>query len=358
MPTIGEYFQGVRVRGIDEGIGAPGVVQSFQATPADSSLELPTGPTGPAGAQGPAAAAFRWEGDIADQAALNALVARLGPAHAGKAWRVEETNALAVWTGTLLETYPDAFGAHGPTGQANQLTLGTVTTGAVGSDLGATITGSPPNQVLNLSVPRGVTGRKGPDGPPGPITGASDFDGTVARVSGMVPLWSAATGKWTPTIDPSWRGPWTVTEDQRWDGGAGFAADAANVSTIPYQIAALPIPAQDVAWRPHVTGGAMVRCTGNRPAERMVLHAVISGPGTVVGYGDGLGWNFYRHCTLVPQLRTNAVTPASAAGVIAAGVAATILLQINGTSGAPPFDYTRQFAHLAVWAVPVTGAPA
>ncbi|WP_067573711.1 hypothetical protein [Nocardia acidivorans] len=358
MSTIGEYFRGVRVAGLDEGVGAADIVQSMQATPADSTLELPTGPAGHIGETGPPAAPFRWEGDIADQAALSALGGTLGPAQAGKAWRVVTTNGLAYWNGTGFDTFPDAFGAHGPTGTPNTLTVGSVTTGPAGSDLQITVTGTPPAQAVNLVVPRGRQGQKGPAGPPGPIRAASDFDASVTMAAGMVPLWNAPASKWTPVPDPSWRGPWTIVEGARYDGGAGFVADISASSTIPNTIASLPIPAQNVAWRPFVTGGAMLRCTSNKPAERMVLQAIISGPGTIVGYGDGHGHNVFRHCTLVPHLRTNAVTPGGSVGVIAAGVAATIVLQIQATTNAPPYDYIRDYSHLAVWAVPVSGAPA
>ncbi|MFE3060603.1 hypothetical protein [Nocardia sp. NPDC059239] len=358
MSTIGDYFRDVRITGVDEGIGSAGVVQAMQATPADSSLELPTGPTGERGPQGPQAYPFRWEGDIADQAALSALAAGLGPVQAGKAWRVASTNSLAYWNGSSFDTFPDAFGAHGPTGQPNTLTLGTVTTGPAGSDLQITITGTPPAQVVNLVVPRGVKGRKGPAGPPGPISAASDFDATVTRTDGMVPLWNAASGKWTPSPNPNWRGPWTINDAQRYDGGPGFVPDNTNITTVPYQIASLPIPAQDVAWRPFVTGGAMACTTSNKTAERVVLQALLSGSNTIVAYGDGHGWAVLRHLTLVPQIRTQAQTPASTAGVVPAGQDATIIVRIAASSGAPPLIYGRAYAHLAVWAVPVTGVPA
>lgn len=357
MTTVGGYFGSVHIQGIDEGIDEPDILQSMQATPADNSLELPVGPAGPAGPAGPVAAPYRHEGDIADQAALTALAATLGPAQEGKAWRVTSTNTLAYWNGASFDYFTDAFGAHGPTGTVNTLSIGTVTTGAAGSDLQVTVTGTPPAQTVNLVVPRGIQGRKGPDGSPGPLRQATDYDNTITHTDSMVPLWNSTSSKWTPTPYPGWRGPWTIVENQRYDGGAGFAADISGSSTIPNTIASLPIPAQDIAWRPFVTGGVMVRCTGNRPAERMVLTARISGANTLVAFGAGTGHNVYRHCTLFPQLRTQDVVPSGSEGVIAAGVTATILVQIDGTASAPPYDYARAYSHLAVWAIPVTGAP-
>ena len=50
------------------------------------------------------------------------------------------------------------IGPTGPVGEAPTLTIGTVTTGAPGTDASATITGVAPNYVLNLTIPQGPTG--------------------------------------------------------------------------------------------------------------------------------------------------------------------------------------------------------
>ena len=52
-------------------------------------------------------------------------------------------------------------GATGPTGPAINLSIGTVETGAPGSTATATITGTSPNYVLNLTIPAGPTGPAG-----------------------------------------------------------------------------------------------------------------------------------------------------------------------------------------------------
>lgn len=52
-------------------------------------------------------------------------------------------------------------GPQGPTGldaPPPTLTIGTVTTGAPGTDATAEITGTTPNFVLNLTIPQGPTG--------------------------------------------------------------------------------------------------------------------------------------------------------------------------------------------------------
>ena len=50
------------------------------------------------------------------------------------------------------------IGPTGPTGAIPTLTIGTVTTGAPGTDASATITGTAPDFVLNLTIPQGPTG--------------------------------------------------------------------------------------------------------------------------------------------------------------------------------------------------------
>ena len=359
MTSIGEYFDGVRIRGIDEGIGRDGIVQSFVATPADGSLELPTGPAGPAGDPGPAGYRIRWEGDIADDTALQALATTLREVHAGKAWRVRATNALMIWNGRTFDTHPDAFGAHGPQGQPNTLTLGTVTTGAAGSDVQVTVTGDSPGQTVDLVLPRGVEGAEGPAGSPGPITDAPDFDDAPALIDCMVPLWNAGSELWVPTAYPGWRGPWMIREAQAWDGGPGFAASQNNISTSPNLIATLNIPAQDTAWRPVVFGSVIVRNLVSNNDSNISLRARIGGTGgQQVARGASFGGNLDNPCRLTPHFAAT-FAPDSSVGVIAAGVPASIAITLeHGTVTAANYNWSRVGAFVTAFAVPVTGLPA
>lgn len=66
-----------------------------------------------------------------------------------------------VWdptTSTWLNTGVKAQGEAGPTGATPNLTIGTVATGNPGSSASASITGTPENPVLNLTIPRGNPG--------------------------------------------------------------------------------------------------------------------------------------------------------------------------------------------------------
>ena len=146
----------------------------------------PVGATGSTGATGPA----------------NSLA--IGTVSTGAAG----SNASATITGTAPSQTLDLTiprgdkgdtGDTGATGPANSLTIGTVSTGAAGSNADATITGTAPNQTLNLTIPVGATGATGPTGPQGPAgtqtTNASDLtSGTLAdaRLSSNVPLKDAA----------------------------------------------------------------------------------------------------------------------------------------------------------------------
>ena len=99
----------------------------------------PTGPTGPEGATGPTG-----------PAGLDGATGPTGPA------------GLDGATGPTGPAGLD--GATGPTGPAGldgetpTLTIGTVTTGDPGTEATASITGTAPNYVLNLTIPQGPTG--------------------------------------------------------------------------------------------------------------------------------------------------------------------------------------------------------
>ena len=98
----------------------------------------PTGPTGPAG--GP--------------------TGPTGPT--GPAGPIGETGPIGLTGPTGPAGGPPGpmgpMGPTGPVGAAPTLTIGTVTTGEPGSEAAATITGTSPNFVLNLTIPQGPTG--------------------------------------------------------------------------------------------------------------------------------------------------------------------------------------------------------
>ena len=86
------------------------------------------------------------------------------------------TNASATITGTtpnltLNLTIPKGDkGNNGVNGQTPKISIGTVTTGAAGSSASAEITGTTPNLTLNLTIPKGDKGDKGDKGAVGTVS--------------------------------------------------------------------------------------------------------------------------------------------------------------------------------------------
>lgn len=71
-------------------------------------------------------------------------------------------------TGATGATGPQGSkGDIGDTGPANELTVGTVTTGAPGTDAVVTITGDAPNQTISFTIPEGIQGIQGIQGEKG-----------------------------------------------------------------------------------------------------------------------------------------------------------------------------------------------
>lgn len=135
-------------------------------------------------------------------------------------------------------------GPTGDTGPANTLTIGTVEEGAAD----ATITGTAPDQTLNLVIPKGDTGDQGPQGDPGQ-------DGIMASVV-------AGTGVDVDATDPA--NP-IVTVEAAIVSGAALGATAVQ-------------PARQVVSGAGLTGG------GDLSADRTL--AVGAGTGIIANADD------------------------------------------------------------------------
>ena len=111
----------------------------------------PTGATGPQGEIGPTGATGP-QGEIGPTGATGPQ-GEVGPTGAtGPQGEIGPTGA----TGPQGEIGPT--GPAGLDGETPTLTIGTVTTGDPGTEASATITGTAPNFVLNLTIPQGPTG--------------------------------------------------------------------------------------------------------------------------------------------------------------------------------------------------------
>ena len=78
---------------------------------------------------------------------------------------IKNSDSSGDWSDAI--SFQGPAGADGEPGPANTLTIGTVTTGEPGTQAAASITGESPNQVLNITVPRGDTGATGAQGAQG-----------------------------------------------------------------------------------------------------------------------------------------------------------------------------------------------
>ena len=110
-------------------------------------------------------------------------------------------------------------------------TIGTVTTGEPGSEADASITGTAPNFVLNLTIPQGEVGPEGPVGETGP-QGEQGPQGETGPTGETGPAGPAGEDGLTPTLTIG-----TVTT-----GEPGTEASASITGTAPNFVLNLTIP--------------------------------------------------------------------------------------------------------------------
>lgn len=149
-------------------IKGPQGIQGIQGVRGPQGIQ---GPTGPQGIQGPAGDPFTIVGTLTNTDQLPTPTEDIRE----QAYLIEidGLNHLYVIVGTTdlswydvgaLEGVRGPQGPQGPQGiqgPANTLTIGTVTTLPTGQNATASITGTAPNQVLNLGIPRGLPGADG-----------------------------------------------------------------------------------------------------------------------------------------------------------------------------------------------------
>lgn len=158
----------------------------------DQGIQGLQGPQGVPGVNGTNGAGIQIAGEVAT---YSALPTGLTSADAGKAYIVDADGKLYIWSGTSFPSNGNGQTFVGPAGPANTLTVGTVTTGESGASAVATITGTAPNQVLNLTIPQGPTGATGATGADGPantlqigsVTTGQPGSSAGATVTGSAP---------------------------------------------------------------------------------------------------------------------------------------------------------------------------
>ncbi len=146
-------------------------------------------------------------------------------------WALALTGSVGP-TGATGATGPaGSTGATGATGPANTLSIGTVTEGAAA----ATITGTAPNQTLNLVVPKGNTGATGSTGPAGPANSLSI--GTVTEGAAAATITGTAPTQTLNLVVPKGNtgdtGATGSTGPQPWSAPVAWAGSTAYVATAP-----------------------------------------------------------------------------------------------------------------------------
>ena len=146
-------------------------------------------------------------------------------------WTVALTGSVGPTGATGATGATGSTGATGATGPANTLSIGTVTEGAAA----ATITGTAPNQTLNLVVPKGNTGATGSTGPAGPANSLSI--GTVTEGAAAATITGTAPTQTLNLVVPKGNtgatGSTGGTGPQPWSAPVAWASATAYVATAP-----------------------------------------------------------------------------------------------------------------------------
>jgi hypothetical protein len=148
----------------------------------------------------------RVKGDKGDAASISLGTVTTGAAGSDAAVTNTGTPGAAVYNFTIPR---GDKGEVGNTGPANTLTIAGVTTGAAGSSASVSVGGTAPNQTLTFSIPRGDTGATGPQGLKGD-TGATGPTGP-----------QGATGATGPQGETGPTGPQGVKGDTGDTGDTG-----------------------------------------------------------------------------------------------------------------------------------------
>lgn len=349
--TVGEYLANIIMTGVDEGVGNPSVVHSFQVLASEGRLELPRGNAGDVGPQGPPAYPWRWRGDVADYTALQAIESTLTTAHRGYAYRIvggsKFPNSVMYWDGETFYPFLSAFGAEGPRGSTPTLTVGTITTLAAGSNAYLTVDATDPlHLVLNAGFPRGGPGEQGDQGGPGPIIGSPDVKPGLTPVQGDVLIWDATNSYFDRAPYPGWKGPYTLVN--------GDFSTGSNVSAAATVVATRMIPPQPFQWRPFVMGAlTTIAHVASVGAGRVDLEVRIgSSTGQIVAVAPGLpAANTYTP-ELMPYFGAS-MDPSSSVGAIPANTTATLYFVLRRAFGSNNYSWENSAAHAAVYCQPV-----
>lgn len=348
MTTVYDADVTVIMRAVPDVVGLPHTINPVELADRQLLVEIREGAPGPAGGQGDPAWPWAWQGDITDFATLQGL--GLGTADARKAWRVVAEQALYLWTGMDWIRFEAAFQAEGHQGPPTTLT-GAAVAGAVGSSASATITGTAPNQTLEITFPRGITGDIGDPGEPGPIADAEDVGDLTQIRQDFVLAWDTTAAEFQPIPAPRLGGPWAIA-------GAQFTGGS-NLNQSPKTLAVMNIPAQPIAYRPIILAGSVgiQNHVNSIDGGRVNVEVRLGGlDGQLIGYGVSVGLANNTMVMLHPRWEYP-VSPGSTIGVVAANTTAALYVIAKRVSGSSNYSVYTANAQMIVMAQPLEPQP-
>ncbi|MBF6213783.1 hypothetical protein IU487_22455 [Nocardia puris] len=346
MATVYEGDIQITMRGVADPVGLPYTVNPLELVDREAIVEIREGAPGDPGPQGDASWPWQWQGDATDFDELLGL--GLGYADARKAWRAADEDAIYLWTGMDWIRFVDAFNTSGRQGPPNMLT-GVAVAGAPGSSADATLTGTAPNQILTITIPRGETGDEGDPGEAGALADAVDVDVTDARDNSVL-AWDDTASLWRPRPNPRLAGPWAI--------GSGQFGGASNLA-VDRTIATITIPAQPIAWRPIVIAGNIsIKCHSQSLDDTRAIVQVRLGSaeGPVIAFGQSLGATNNTMVLMCPRWE-QALTPDSTHATVQPNQTATLFVVTSRSVGSRTYTVTTQGAQLMIMAQPLKAQP-
>lgn len=161
-------------------------------------------------------------------------------------------------------------------GPANNLTVGTVTTGAADSNAEVTVTGSSPNQSVNFTIPRGAQGAKGDPG---------NLGSTIIYGAGRPDVTSSMTTETAASVAAAQSGAQFISTD-----GAGVGAWTWQKMGSEWTVTVGGTPWRRMFTMSHETATGAATVDMKRVNERVYARIQSTGDWPAGNYVGGLAW--------------------------------------------------------------------
>lgn len=281
---------------------------------------------------------LQWDPEVMQTADLPA---GLGLEDTGKAWWIN--NMVYYWIGDRFVVRP--MGSPGPTGATPQITV-TMERIAPGQESTVQQSGTSANPILHFRI----SAPAGPAGPASAIRLAEDYDNTFPPEHGQIPTWNSVKNKFEPS-DFAARHPRLYSIPEA--AFTNFTGPAQRQNVLSYQI-----EPQDYDWTPLVEGhlkavGVVLSTDPFLIGCEVRLGDPITGELIGRGFGNISNWTTIRPHFSTSTDPTRAVSPDNGIAVVAAGVQATINVNLYNDGILGAYSFNRNGAQLTVTTIPV-----